>query len=315
MQQQETYTCECGKSYTDPQSFNGHKSHCVTHLECTGRLHIRETVDRLNKNRISVSQKKQHTEKDELKLKQWQEAKHTCERCGKLMTEQFGSGRFCSRKCANSRDRSEKVKLKIKNSVRATVSTPEVLKQNELERINNYYDNPRFCIVCGKTICFENRNRVTCSDKCLSTLQSTNSRKSAEKLGGNNNVNGVRGTAHYGTYAGFHCDSSYELAVVIYCLEHDVPIVRNTEGFEYEFNGELHKYYPDFIIKDTYIETKNYWNEQVQSKVDQFPKHLKYSILYYEDIKPCIEYCVQKYGSRFTEVYDRSYPSWIDRNT
>lgn len=26
------YRCECGKEFTDSQSFNGHKSHCRIHL-------------------------------------------------------------------------------------------------------------------------------------------------------------------------------------------------------------------------------------------------------------------------------------------
>ena len=25
------YICECGKTFTDAQKFNGHKSHCVIH--------------------------------------------------------------------------------------------------------------------------------------------------------------------------------------------------------------------------------------------------------------------------------------------
>lgn len=30
------YICECGKTYTNPQSFNAHLSHCDYHHECTG---------------------------------------------------------------------------------------------------------------------------------------------------------------------------------------------------------------------------------------------------------------------------------------
>lgn len=43
-----------------------------------------------------------------------------CEKCGKPMTELFGSGRFCSRGCANSHQRSkesrEKIRQIMKNS-------------------------------------------------------------------------------------------------------------------------------------------------------------------------------------------------------
>ena len=36
------YICECGKEFDNPQSFNGHKSHCVFHLSKTGRLNERK---------------------------------------------------------------------------------------------------------------------------------------------------------------------------------------------------------------------------------------------------------------------------------
>lgn len=325
MQQQESYICECGKQYTNPQAFNGHKSHCKIHLTKTGRLQIREQVDKDNATKISLAlSTRAHTEK-QAAVELWIQEQHTCESCGVVMTSKWGSGRFCSASCSNRRQIDKETRIKINSALVGksrdkVVITPEILEKREQARRLRYNEFPRHCVVCEAKLSYEQRQRKTCCNECKLKLLSKTSRESAARLGGNNNVHGVRGTAHYGTYAGFHCDSSYELAVVIYCLEHSIPIVRNTQGFDYEFNGEVHKYYPDFVIKDVYIETKNYWNEQVQSKIDQFPKHLKYSILYYEDIKPCIEYCVQKYGSRFTELYDRSYPSWsypswMDRNT
>ena len=37
-----TYLCECGKEFTTPNSFNGHKSHCKVHLEFCGKLETRK---------------------------------------------------------------------------------------------------------------------------------------------------------------------------------------------------------------------------------------------------------------------------------
>lgn len=44
---------------------------------------------------------------------------YMCERCGKLVedTDKFGSGRFCSRACANARDHSAETKERIRQGV------------------------------------------------------------------------------------------------------------------------------------------------------------------------------------------------------
>lgn len=312
---QKEYICDCGKIYDNPQSFNGHKSHCKVHLMNTGRLHIRENVDNTNgvKTRSTFKHKADIRKQTELDV--WISEKHICEYCGNLMDLKWGSGRFCSRSCANHHPQSKQTRDKISSGLRKTSASPEALVKNAQCRIDTYYSSPNQCIICGKILPYEQRLRKTCSKDCTNKLIGIKSRESAARLGGNNNVTGVKGTAHFGTYGGFHCDSSYELAVVIYCLEHNINIVRNTQGFDYIFNNESSKYYPDFIINDVFVETKNYWTEQVQAKIDQFPKDLKYAILYYDDIKPCIDYCIKKYGNNFTELYDRNYPSWMDKHT
>ena len=64
---------------------------------------------------------------------------YICERCGKTVAdnEKFGSGRFCSRACANTRERSEETKEKIRAGV---------LKHTDCE-----------CAFCGKA--FDNLNK------------------------------------------------------------------------------------------------------------------------------------------------------------
>jgi len=54
------------------------------------------------------------------------------------------------------------------------------------------------------------------------------------------------GRGKQGWYKGYWCDSSWELAWVIYSLDHNIKFVRYNGYFEYEFNGKIHKYYPDF---------------------------------------------------------------------
>ena len=43
---------------------------------------------------------------------------YKCEKCGKEVIEKFGSGRFCSRTCANSKTHSVETKKKISESVK-----------------------------------------------------------------------------------------------------------------------------------------------------------------------------------------------------
>ena len=48
---------------------------------------------------------------------------YICEKCGKEVTEKFGSGRFCSQSCANSRVRSDEVTRKISDSLKGRSAT------------------------------------------------------------------------------------------------------------------------------------------------------------------------------------------------
>ena len=110
------------------------------------------------------------------------------------------------------------------------------------------------------------------------------------------------GRGRKGTYKGYYCDSSWELAYVIYNLEHNISFRRNEELFPYMFKGEQHNYKPDFIEGDVYVEIKGYFSEQVNAKEKAFPFKLKY--IDKNSIKPYIEYAVDKYGKDFCNLYE-----------
>lgn len=128
-----------------------------------------------------------------------------------------------------------------------------------------------------------------------------------------NPCNSKHARNYYGTYFGIHCDSSWELAFLIYCLENDMPITRNTDYFEYFIAGQLHRYFPDFKINDTYIEIKGRCTQIDIAKFEAFPKYLTLKVLRGADLKCCFDYCELKYGKDFYRLYDRNYPSWMDR--
>ena len=115
----------------------------------------------------------------------------------------------------------------------------------------------------------------------------------------------------HGYYKGIYCDSTYELAYLIYCLDHNIDIKRCDESFEYELNGTKHMYHPDFIVDGTIIEIKNYYREVNDIKLNAVNKPSK--ILYFNDLIPCFEYVSKTYnkyykGTRnnFYELYDKT---------
>lgn len=122
------------------------------------------------------------------------------------------------------------------------------------------------------------------------------------------NVGGYRPNSGKGKkfeYQGYWCDSSWELAFVVYNLNHKIKFKRNTEGFDYIYQNKTYKYYPDFIIyedgKEQYIEIKNYDNERTLAKYKYFPYNLK--VYYYNEMKIYLDYIEQTYGNLFYDKY------------
>ena len=114
---EKTYICECGKTFNNSQNFNGHKAHCkLHHISKYGNLDILQEHDKKctlhSKTTNAISHEKALNKKLN-DLLQWISEQHTCERCGKIMTEKYGSGRFCSSPCAHSRPQTVQTRQKI----------------------------------------------------------------------------------------------------------------------------------------------------------------------------------------------------------
>lgn len=114
------------------------------------------------------------------------------------------------------------------------------------------------------------------------------------------------GRGKQGRYCGIWCDSSWELAWIIYQKEHNIQFTRYSGYFEYEFEGKLHKYYPDFeLIDGTIVEIKGADKTlQWKAKLEQFPKDKTLVILNKESIKPYLDYAINKYGKDFIQLYE-----------
>jgi hypothetical protein len=112
---EKVYQCECGKTFDKPNSFNAHKSNCKVHFEACGK-DISEVYARRGSS-VSRTLKQNAIVRNQDALEQWIAEQHVCERCGKVMTEKFGSGRFCSSFCSHARPQSDSTKEKLSQAV------------------------------------------------------------------------------------------------------------------------------------------------------------------------------------------------------
>lgn len=110
------------------------------------------------------------------------------------------------------------------------------------------------------------------------------------------------GRGKKGWYKGYWCDSSWELAYVIYNLDHDIKFERNHEKFYYMFEGKEHYWLPDFIVDGVYEEIKGYEDNKAKAKHTSFDKPL--NILRNKDMKPYLEYVIKKYSKDFIKLYE-----------
>lgn len=112
------------------------------------------------------------------------------------------------------------------------------------------------------------------------------------------------GKGKRGYYKGYYCQSSWELAYVIYNLDHNIYFIRNKKGFSYIIDNIERTYFPDFYLPDTdtYIEVKGYYDRKSKIKTQQFRGNLQ--ILQIKEMKPILDYCKNKYGKDFTYLYE-----------
>ncbi len=100
-----------------------------------------------------------------------------------------------------------------------------------------------------------------------------------------------------GYYKKFWCDSSWELAFLMYHLDHQIEIKRNRKGFAYTFYGKKHKFYPDFIVDQKYYEIKGRMDRRSKAKIKQFAGEL--IVIGKDEIQKYLDYAKEKYGSEF----------------
>lgn len=239
------YKCICGREFNNSQAFNGHKSRCKIHqLQKYGNLnnYYNTKQRQIETRHRNIKIKNLDKLKDKLDL--WISEQHKCEKCGKVMTEYYGSGRFCSKACANSHIYSEETKRKISESL--------FYKNSKKEK--------KLCLACGKKlnnynksgyckICYHKYNKV--SNKTRQKL-----RESALK----NNFGGPH--RHTIEYNNSILGSSYELQVAESLDKNNIKWTQCKKFKYYEendINKKYHYYTPDFYLPeyDVYLDPKN----------------------------------------------------------
>lgn len=260
------FTCVCGKSFYDKSNFIVHQKYC----DGTGTK-----LDKKKQNLIWICPKCGHNIKNNRQ-------KHL-DYCD-------GSGpRRLKRKNNPVKKGSEEFSKRVSEGLKKKYEADPDFKKRISQGLKQAY--------------FEGKitGRASTDEKEIDRRK-----RISESMKSNPACGGLRhgsGRGKKGWYKGYFCDSSWELTFVIYCLEHGISIVRNQEKFPYQWNNETHYYVPDFIMEDgSYTEIKGYRTEQVEAKINQFPKKLEMIDKY--KIKKYLDYVVGKYGENFISLYE-----------
>ena len=224
-----------------------------------------------------------------------------CDFCDKVFIKD------CYRKqhqkfCVNNKNRDNNIKEL--NSSRKQFSKKEnmYIKQNfTCEFCNKNFYTMKFAFTRHKLHCINNPNRTEDpSAKKGSHISDETRRKLKENAGGYSKRAG-RGKRGY--YKGLYCMSTWELAWVVYQIEHGQQVEQCEERFPYIMENVEHYYIPDFKINGVYYEIKNWHRPDTDFKINQFPKDK--TLILVEGKKQnqmYLDYVESKYGKNFWEV-------------
>lgn len=213
--------------------------------------------------------------------------------CLKCHNSHNKQGRFCSRTCANSRGpRTDAFKNKVRERLIGKSRPKDVIEKvlftkQKQGQIRHYTQ----CIICQANT--ESRTRKTCSSNCFIIFQSQ--KALAQK---------THGGGHKGTYRNFYCDSTWELAFLIWHIDKNIDISRCHEIRDYSYKGKISKYIPDFVVNQQIYEIKGFMSARSQAKLKCNPDII---VLTKKDIKKYIDYVKKTYDvTDLRDLYEKS---------
>ena len=223
--------------------------------------------------------------------------------------------KFCGKECKNKKsliqheirckDNPNRVDLsymdKIHSNNKGRIPWNKGLTKETDERIKKYSLKQKLKIEkFGHTGCFglKGDKNIACKKEVREKISCT------AKLYHSTHENLKVGKGKRGWYKGIYCQSSWELAYVIYQLEHNVNIIRNKRGFSYFWNNKEHTYFPDFYLPDInqYVEIKGYYSDRDKEKIKQFTE--KIIVLERKDLEFIFDYVIGMYGNDYINLYE-----------
>lgn len=296
----------CGKVFEKSVSLGGHVVNCKKNPK--GGLSRKNAQMTLNKNYNIRNPLKKYTLK--------------CPVCGNDFTievrqKDFEKGNYkhtCSSKCSHTRQMTDEIKNKISKKIKSYINKngscgvvkniiePILLKRicdqcgNEFEIWN---DKPYNKTVTGNDYYSKRFCSKECSFKHMKKLvsKSTKDRCNRGEFGGKNNETYKK--HKHGWYNGLYCGSSWELAFVLYHLDKGDNIKRCELKLQYEYNGKIYNYYPDFEIGNDIYEVKGFEDFKAKAKHKQYP-YIKW--INKKRMKPILKYVNKKYGKNFIDL-------------
>lgn len=177
-----------------------------------------------------------------------------CEKCLIEYFELYGSGRFCSKKCAKSFSTS-KERIQINQKIRNKLKKPLIQKT---------------CLQCFSIFLSKEKcKRKFCSRECSS--KNINSRSEIKEKRRKSRLEQIeKGNIGYGIKCSIddiRCDSALEYAFIKwYKNKHPNSVIKRYKG--YLDTGDS-KYQPDFIIDDKIIVEVKYTNHYIGEKLSK----------------------------------------------
>lgn len=189
-----------------------------------------------------------------------------------------------------------------------TINKDNVEKHVSKDKLDEYINNGWKLGCAEHTLQKIKETSKSCNHpgKCSDEIKENDRKKRiSESMKGNTNwkFNKRHGNGKKGHYKGIYCDSTWELAFLVFYTEHNLFIERTKEKREYVFNNEVHMYCPDFKTDEGVIEVKGRIDKKAIAKHEQHPDIIVYDKY---KMKEILEYVTNKYGKEYWKVlYDK----------
>ena len=212
---------------------------------------------------------------------------------------------FCSGSCSQTKingsrgvqktlEQRQHLRERAKENYAAMSDGDKLAWKEVMKNANVARRKERTCLVCGGR--FFLKNTKTCSRACYRVLCQQNN---ATKKG--------TGRGKSGYYKGLYCNSTYELAFVIWATDWGLPIVRSEKRIEYTFRGKKKLYFPDFEIANCVYEIKGREGPGTKAKAVAAAKIGRYVFIGKNKMVPYLDYVRLKFGAKVESIYPQLY--------